>query len=91
MVDKTLNKCVNEAIDLKRQIDALQAEYDACKDKIKDELSERGISEWKTSKARVTYIHFPRKIFDKKAFEKVYPDLVKRFTKVGEQARFTIV
>lgn len=91
MIDKTLNKYVNEAIDLKRQIETLQAEYDARKGKIKDELSERGISEWETNKARVTYIHFSKKTFDKKAFEKVYPDLVQQFTKVGEQARFTIV
>ena len=90
MIDRTLNKYVNEALELKMQIEALQAKYDAHKDKIKAEMTERGISEYSHGTTRVQYIRFPKRTFDKKAFEKVYPDLVKEYTKVGEQTRFTI-
>lgn len=91
MRDRTFNKYVNEAIALKREIDALKAKYDACKGKITEEMTERGISEYENSNAKVQYIHFPRHSFDKKSFEEAYPNLVRQYTKVQEQARFTIV
>lgn len=90
MHDKTLNKYLNEAIRLKAEIEALKADFEACKGKITGELVERGINEYRHGDRKVKYTVFSKKSFDKKSFEKAYPDLAEAYTTVKESTRFTI-
>ena len=90
MVDRTLNKYVNEALSLKRQIEALKADFEACKGKIAGEMTERGIEEYEHGDTKVRYSKYKKRMFDKKAFEKAFPEIAERYTTTKEQTRFTI-
>ena len=90
MVDKTLNNYLNEAIRLKAEIEALKADFEACKGKITNELISRGIEEYEHGETKVRYSKYKKRMFDKKAFEKAFPEIAERYTTTKEQTRFTI-
>lgn len=71
-------------------IEEAKAEAEAIRDSIKAEMMERDTEELAAGKYIVRWTSVLSNRFDTTAFEKVYGDLYKAFTKQSQSRRFTI-
>ena len=71
-------------------IEEAQAQADAIRNSIKEELADRGVEELIAGNYIVRYTSVLSNRFDSTAFKKVMPELYKAYTKQTASRRFTI-
>ena len=71
-------------------IEEAQAQADAIRNSIKEELADRGVEELIAGNYIVRYTSVLSNRFDTTAFKKVMPDVYKEYTKQVASRRFTI-
>lgn len=86
----TFLQFLNELKTLERQIAELEAERDAIKDLIKEELTSEGIEETLVGDYKIIYKDVISNRFDSTTFKKTYGELYKQFTKTTTYKRLTI-
>lgn len=86
----TFKEFINTLKALESQIADLQAEADAIKDLIKEELTNEGIEETFVGDYKITYRAVISNRFDSTNFKKSYAELYKQFTKQTSYKRLTI-
>lgn len=90
MTDRTLNGHITEALALKAKIKALQEKLDSHTDKIKDAMTDRGITEYTHKDSKISYKAITSKRFDTTAFKKENPELAAEYIKESTAMRFTM-
>lgn len=86
----TFKEFITELKAIEEQITDLQAEADAIKDLIKEELTANEIDEIFIDDYKITYRAVISNRFDSTGFKKSYGDLYKQFTKQTSYKRLTI-
>lgn len=86
----TFLQFITELKALEAQINDLQAEAEAIKDLIKDELTNSELDEMLIGNYKVTYRTVISSRFDSTTFKKSYAELYKQFTKQTTYKRLTI-
>ena len=76
--------------ELEAIIEEAQAQADAIRNSIKDELADRGVEELIAGNYIVRYTSVLSNRFDSTSFKKHYGDLYKAFLKQSSSRRFTI-
>lgn len=94
MTDRTFTSHIKEAMELKAQIAMLKAQLDAHTDKIKDEMTARGIDHFQHGKAdnkiTVDYKEVAKSRLDQKRFKADMPELAEQYTIKTTEMRFTM-
>ena len=90
MVNRTLNNHIAKAKELKDTITALEKELKKHTDLIKDEFTDRDITEYVFNDIKATYKEIISNRFDQKSFKAAHPELAKEYTKESSSMRFTI-
>ena len=86
----TIKEFIDELKTIEAQISELEAECDAIKDLIKEELAAEGIDEIFIGNYKVIYRPVISNRFDSTTFKKTYAELYKQFTKQTTYRRLTI-
>ncbi len=86
----TFKEFIDSLKAIEAQITELQAEADAIKDLIKDELAAEGVDEIFVGDYKVIYRPVISNRFDSTTFKKTYAELYKQFTKQTSYKRLTI-
>lgn len=86
----TFKEFIDSLKTIETQINELQAEADAIKDLIKEELTNEGIDEIFVGDYKVIYRAVISSRFDSTSFKKSYGELYKQFTKQTSYKRLTI-
>ena len=87
---KTFKEFIDSLKAIEAQITELQAEADAIKDLIKDELTTEGIDEIFIGDYKVIYRPVISNRFDSTSFKKSYAELYRQFTKQTSYKRLII-
>lgn len=81
---------VRELKELKAMAEELSAEISAIEDRIKEDMTARGIDEMTVDVYKVRYKTVKSSRFDSTAFKKAMPELAAQFTRETESRRFSI-
>lgn len=87
---KELELRADRNVELKAQIDALKAEYDANTDEITKEMERRGVSELVVGNRILRYTVYEQSRFDSGKFKKAFPDMYASFQKIVTGRRFSV-
>lgn len=87
---QTFKEFIDNLKAIEAQIAELEAERDAIKDLIKEELTAEGIEEIFVGDYKVIYRPVISNRFDSTTFKKTYGELYKQFTKTTNYKRLTI-
>ena len=90
MIDKTLRQHVKKCGELKAQIDALTALFNAEKETITGELKSRNTKDFTASGYKVSFTEFTQNRLDTKALKAKYPALCAEYSKDTITNRFTV-
>ena len=85
-----MNAKVNTYFELMAQIEQLQAEAEAIKDTLKDQMMERGTEELEGTGWRATWHNTRNSRFDSKRFKTDHADLYDQYTVKTTGTRFTL-
>lgn len=85
-----LIKKIKDVKELERLIEEAQAEVEALKDEIKEEMKARGTEEMEVGTFIIRWTSVLSNRFDSTAFRKVMPDVYKVYTKPVTSRKFTI-
>ena len=88
--NKTFNRHINEAMRIKAEINTLKAELEKHTDKIKEELTERGLEAYECGGGKVTYKEVKKSRLDQKKLKADLPDIVAAYTVQGTEMRLTM-
>lgn len=81
---------IEELEELEKLIEEAQAEVEALKDEIKEEMMKQGKEELEAGKYIVRWTSVLSNRFDSTAFKKVMPEVYKAYTKQVSSKRFSI-
>lgn len=90
MGQNELATSVRELKELRMMAEELQAEITTIEDRIKAEMTARGVEELKVGTFKIRWTKVVSNRFDTTAFKAKYEELYGQFTKVSESRRFSI-
>lgn len=90
MGTKELSAKMKEYKELQRLIEEAEAEMEAIKDEIKEEMKARSVDELTADVFKATWKPVKSSRIDTTALKKAMPEIAQQFTKQTETQRFTI-
>lgn len=90
MGQNELATSVQELKELRTMAEELQAEITTIEDRIKAEMTARGVEELKVGTFKIRWTKVTSNRFDTTSFKQAYEALYKQFSKVTESKRFSI-
>lgn len=89
MTERMINNRVKKWLDLKEQIEALEAQKKAVEDEIKAEFEDNQ-EELKTEKFLIRWTKYTSPRLDSTKLKKELPDIYKLYTKITSGRRFSV-
>lgn len=90
MSNNEISKTLKELYELRAMKTELEDEITALEDRIKAEMSDRGVEELEGAGHIAKYTEYTSMRFDASAFKKAQPDLAAEYTKATTARRFTL-
>ncbi len=90
MTTKNIDLKAKELKELQIMADELNAEIEAIKDELKQEMSNRNVDELVTFEYKIRYKEVTNSRFDSKSFKAKYEELYNQFVKTTTSKRFSI-